>query len=72
MADIADIAQKEWALHEQIALSARERFEGVSLSECEECGEPIPKGRQEKIQGVRLCFDCKTFKEVRDRQGGRR
>lgn len=72
MPDIGDIAQKEWAFHEQIALNAREQFVGKSLSECEECGESIPRQRQAEIPGVRLCVDCKTIEEERERREGRR
>lgn len=31
---------------------------GESLSHCEECGEAIPKARQEALPGVRLCVQC--------------
>lgn len=34
-----------------------------SLSECEECGEDIPKARQEAIKGVRLCIYCQERAE---------
>ncbi len=31
-----------------------------SATECEECGEDIPKARQEAIPGVQLCIYCQT------------
>jgi phage/conjugal plasmid C-4 type zinc finger TraR family protein len=34
-----------------------------SLSECEECGEEIPKARQLAVPGVRLCVHCKERSE---------
>jgi RNA polymerase-binding transcription factor DksA len=34
-----------------------------SLSECEECGDDIPKARQLAVPGVRLCICCKERSE---------
>ncbi len=36
-----------------------------SLSECEECGDEIPKARQIAVPGVRLCIHCKEISERR-------
>jgi phage/conjugal plasmid C-4 type zinc finger TraR family protein len=36
---------------------------GPSLSHCEECGEEIPKARQEAISGCKFCIDCQTYFE---------
>ena len=36
---------------------------GPSLSHCEECGEDIPKARQEAVAGCKLCIDCQTHLE---------
>jgi phage/conjugal plasmid C-4 type zinc finger TraR family protein len=36
---------------------------GPSLSHCEECGEEIPKARQEVITGCKLCIDCQQYAE---------
>ncbi len=36
-----------------------------SLTHCEECGEEIPKKRQELIRGVRLCVFCQQMHERR-------
>ncbi len=36
---------------------------GPSLSHCEECGEAIPKARQEAIAGCKFCIDCQTYFE---------
>lgn len=36
-----------------------------SLTHCEECGEEIPKKRQELIKGVRLCVFCQQMHERR-------
>lgn len=63
------------AVNDQIAQSiddevqrARSRLpKGNSLSECEECGEPIAEARQKALPGVRLCLACQ---EERDRFDG--
>ena len=39
---------------------------GPSLSHCEECGEDIPKARQEAITGCKLCIDCQTYLEKKN------
>lgn len=60
------------AVNDQIADSvndeaarARARLpKGKSLSECEECGEPIPEARQKALPGVRLCVACQAGRDV--------
>ena len=40
---------------------ARSRLpHGPSLSECEDCGEPIPPARRAAIPGVRRCIACQN------------
>jgi phage/conjugal plasmid C-4 type zinc finger TraR family protein len=34
-----------------------------TLSECEECGNDIPKERQQAVPGVRLCIECQNVNE---------
>lgn len=61
------------AVNDQISASiddevarARSRLpSGTSLSECEECGEPIPEARRKALPGVRLCLLCQ---EEQDRE----
>ena len=36
-----------------------------SLTHCEECGDEIPKKRQELVRGVRLCVFCQQKHERR-------
>lgn len=36
-----------------------------SLTHCVECGDEIPKKRQELIRGVRLCVFCQQIHERR-------
>lgn len=59
---------KDGAVHEQIdstvedAVSrARSRLAtGPGLSECEECGEPIPEARRRAMPGARRCLACQN------------
>jgi phage/conjugal plasmid C-4 type zinc finger TraR family protein len=46
-------------------LQARRAPEGESLSECAECGEPIPEARRAAIPGVKLCIDCQSERDAR-------
>jgi RNA polymerase-binding transcription factor DksA len=36
---------------------------GMSRSECEECGEPVPDARQRPLPGVRICIVCQTERD---------
>ncbi|WP_429076432.1 TraR/DksA family transcriptional regulator [Aeromonas hydrophila] len=36
------------------------QYQGVSRHRCEECDDPIPEGRRQSVQGVRLCTSCQT------------
>ena len=38
--------------------------EGESLSECEDCGAPIPEGRRRALPGVRLCVVCQEARDA--------
>lgn len=40
---------------------------GHSLSECAECGDPIPEARRKAVPGVRLCVACQ---QEADASGG--
>ncbi|WP_368164328.1 TraR/DksA family transcriptional regulator [Aeromonas sp. R6-2] len=48
------------ALANQVGKSRRH---GESLTECEECDDPIPEGRRHSVPGVRLCITCQTRRE---------
>ena len=49
---------------------ARARLpKGPSLTDCDECGEPIPEARRAAIPGVRLCVPCQTEHDKQDGQG---
>lgn len=34
-----------------------------SAMECQECGNPIPKARQDAVQGCQYCASCQSEKE---------
>lgn len=63
---------KDGAVQEQIDASVedavkRARSElarGESLTECEECGTPIPPARREAVPGVRRCIECQDAAEA--------
>ena len=70
---------RDGAVNEQIEASVAEELErmrskrgpvGESLSECAECGEPIPQARQEALPGVKLCIDCASERDARPAQRG--
>ncbi len=71
---------RDGAVNEQIEASisdelermriAREALRGTSLSECEECGDPIPEARRRAIPGVRLCVPCQSGKDHNFRARG--
>jgi len=57
------------AVNEQIEVSTQEalarmrlrnRRGGESLSECADCGDPIPEARRRAVPGVTLCITCQT------------
>ena len=56
-----EMAQQRELDDREAAIAARVRYEGVSLSECEECGVEIPPARQEAVKGCRMCTDCQAF-----------
>lgn len=64
---------KDGGVQDQIDASINDAVEaarsqlgaGISLEECEECGEEIPEARRKAIPGVRLCVDCQSALEKR-------
>ena len=63
--------QIDSTINDAVAL-ARSRLanSGTSLSECEECDEPIPLARQQAIAGVRLCVACQGDADNRGKRAG--
>ncbi|MFC0813392.1 DksA/TraR family C4-type zinc finger protein [Paracoccus panacisoli] len=56
------------AVNEQIEVNTAEALArvrlrqrgGESLTECADCGEPIPEARRRAVPGVTLCIGCQT------------
>ncbi|GAA5003377.1 TraR/DksA C4-type zinc finger protein [Acinetobacter puyangensis] len=53
--DLAEMLLKEQILNRVI-------FNGISLLQCEECGDEIPEQRR-NLGGVRLCVECQSLME---------
>ncbi|MBO9726829.1 MAG: DksA/TraR family C4-type zinc finger protein [Novosphingobium sp.] len=46
--------------------AARARMpSGEGLSDCEDCGEPIPQARRLALPGARTCIACQTHRDRR-------
>ena len=41
-----------------------------TATECDDCGEPIPKRRREALPGVRTCVACQSERDARPVPGG--
>ncbi|EEA8304820.1 conjugal transfer protein TraR [Salmonella enterica subsp. enterica serovar Rubislaw] len=68
MADELDHLQVQEDLLTRLHIQAARqqlRWEGESLSECENCGNDIPLRRQQTIPGVRTCTECQRVLEIR-------
>jgi phage/conjugal plasmid C-4 type zinc finger TraR family protein len=55
---LIELAERAQAEHLQRTLDSRVQYQGVSLTECEECGADIPPKRQAAVKGCRLCVAC--------------
>jgi phage/conjugal plasmid C-4 type zinc finger TraR family protein len=53
-------------IEDAVARARGEIPRGESLTECEECGEPIPEARRKAIPGVRLCITCQQHKDSKN------
>lgn len=60
-----ELAQEAEQRQRDAGIASRERYEGVSLTECESCDEPISEARRQAVPGCRLCVDCKARGERR-------
>ena len=54
---IIELAERAMAEQLQRSIDNRVQYQGVSLTECAECGDAIPKARQDAVKGCRLCID---------------
>ncbi|ARC89735.1 DksA/TraR family C4-type zinc finger protein [Rhodovulum sp. MB263] len=46
-------------------MKARRAPVGDSLTDCAECGEPIPEARRQALPGVKLCVACQGARDSR-------
>lgn len=60
-----ELAQEREEGARAAAIANRTRYEGVSLTHCVDCDEPIPDKRREAIRGVECCVDCQSIRETR-------
>lgn len=68
MADTIDQGVETADLFLQAALSTRVTYSGISASHCEECDAEIPLKRQQTIRGCRLCVDCASVQEIKNKR----
>ncbi len=69
---------KDGAVQDQIDASVEDAVrharsqmaKGESLSDCAECGEPIPEARRKAVPGVRKCIKCQEADDADQRQSG--
>lgn len=61
-----EMAQQREMDEREAAIAARVRYEGVSLSECEECAAEIPQARREAVKGCRYCIECQADADKRN------
>ncbi|MCM2317951.1 MAG: TraR/DksA C4-type zinc finger protein [Pseudomonas sp.] len=70
MTDWLDRAKEREELERELALKAqraRADFSAPSLSECQDCDEPIPEARR-ALGGVTRCVACQTLFEKSTRR----
>ncbi|WP_376746746.1 MULTISPECIES: TraR/DksA C4-type zinc finger protein [Stutzerimonas stutzeri subgroup] len=60
-----ELAQQREMEDREAAIARRVRYQGVSLTECEECGDEIPPARREAVKGCRLCIACQADEDKR-------
>ncbi|ELO0595346.1 TPA: TraR/DksA C4-type zinc finger protein [Salmonella enterica subsp. enterica serovar Muenchen] len=66
-----EMAQREAMLHADLRIAAiRHALQTggmVSRRHCAECGDEIPEKRRVSLPGVRLCADCQSWHEEKER-----
>ena len=62
--------QIEDSVKDAIALARAEMPSGDSATQCDDCGEPIPKKRREALSGVRTCVACQAERDSKRAPGG--
>ena len=63
MSDDVDFANERDEQALASIINHRQQFTGVSLHECEECGDEIPEARQMAVPGVQRCVLCQAAAE---------
>ena len=66
MTDIIDQANDVAQQAIERAIANAPKFNRPSLTECKDCGEPIPPERQ-NLGGVIYCIDCQNYMERQKR-----
>lgn len=67
MADDCDLAGDRIEIEMERIMSAFKPATGESLTECEACGNDIPKARQIAVKGCTLCVECQSVRELMGR-----
>ena len=62
--------QIEDTVKDAVELARLRMPSGASATECDDCGEPIPKRRREALPGVRTCVACQSRRDSRPLPGG--
>lgn len=60
-----EMAEQAQAERLQQAIDSRVRYQGVSATECDNCGDDIPEARRLAVPGCRLCVECQGLQEVK-------
>nr|DAR60790.1 MAG TPA: DksA-like zinc finger domain containing protein [Caudoviricetes sp.] len=67
MPDMFDKAQEIEQLERDHALRKRHTTHTASRLFCEDCDEPIPEMRRNKIPGCTRCVECQTIYETKQK-----
>jgi phage/conjugal plasmid C-4 type zinc finger TraR family protein len=67
--DQIDDTVKDAVLRARAELAAKTAG-SAGASECEDCGDPIPKRRREALPGIRTCVGCQSERDARPVAGG--
>lgn len=59
--------QIEASIEDAVKLARSRLPDGESLTHCEECESVIPEARRKAVPGVRLCVNCQSENEKRQK-----
>lgn len=57
--------QIEDSLKDAVSAARARMPQGAGLTDCEECGEPIPDARRRALPGARTCVSCQAARDKR-------